>query len=286
MTTAGVLRVAAAQAESVSGDLTANVATAVRLVEQAAHNGARLVVLPELFLTGYDPHAWSRANCLTDLECPELKPLREATAHAGVITIASAALSEEGGPAPARSPAGAAATPGSAISLLLFDDRGDVRRVYDKQHPTDDEKPFFTPGRCGASLVVDGWELGLGICNDGCFPEHAGAAATDGATAYLCPSAYYAGSEHRRDLYYAARALDSGIYVVFADLTGRCGDFSFSGGSAVYDPEGRPVARLGQEPGIAYADLDPAEVERVRRMNPILRDRRDDLGARARIEVR
>ena len=49
----GTLRVAAAQAESVPGDLAANVATAVPLVEQAADRGARVVVLPELFLTGY-----------------------------------------------------------------------------------------------------------------------------------------------------------------------------------------------------------------------------------------
>jgi 5-aminopentanamidase len=271
MTAAGMLRVAAAQAESVSGDVEANVATAVGLVERAAHDGARLVVLPELFLTGYDPAAWSPASSLADLESPALKPLREATANTGAIAVVGAAL---------RSPAGAA-----AIALLVFDDRGGVRRVYDKQHLTDDEKPFFTPGRSGASLVVDGWELGLGICNDGCFPEHAVAAATDGATAYLCPSAYYVGSEHRRDLYYAARALDNGIYVVFSGLTGRCGGFAFNGGSALYDPEGRPVDRLGQGPGIAYADLDPAEVERVRRMNPILRDRRDDLGVRTRIEI-
>ena len=58
VTAPGVLRVAAAQAVSVSGDVDANVATAVALVAEAAGNGARLVVLPELFLTGYDPEAW------------------------------------------------------------------------------------------------------------------------------------------------------------------------------------------------------------------------------------
>ena len=112
---------------------------------------------------------------------------------------------------------------------------------------------------------------GSGVCFDGCFPQHAAAAAADGASAYLCPSAYYAGSEHRRDLYYAARALDNGIYVVFAGLTGRCGSRDFNGGSAVYDPEGRPLARVGAEhPAIAVAGLDAAEIDRVRAMNPIL----------------
>jgi len=56
--TAGVLRVAAAQAVAVPGDVAANVATAVELVTEAADRGARVVVLPELFLTGYDPSVW------------------------------------------------------------------------------------------------------------------------------------------------------------------------------------------------------------------------------------
>jgi predicted amidohydrolase len=265
------LRVAAAQAESVPGDAAANAATAAALVEAAADRGARVVVLPELFLTGYDPAAWTPANPL-ELEDPRLAPLREAAADRGSVVVAGAAVR--------RSP------DRFTLSLLVFDDTGAVSAPYDKQHMFADERAFFSPGDHGVTLVVDGWELGLGVCYDGCFPEHAGAAAADGAAAYLCPSAYYAGSEHRRDLYYAARALDNGIYVVFSGLTGRCGDRVFSGGSAVYDPEGRPVGRLGTEhPALVMADLDPAEVERVQQMNPIARDRLSTLGQRHRHTV-
>ncbi|MGZ4427962.1 MAG: carbon-nitrogen hydrolase family protein [Nocardioidaceae bacterium] len=263
----GLLRVAAAQAESRSGDLAANVATAVTLVQRAAEAGARVVVLPELFLTGYDPDAWSAETCTTP-EDARLGPLAQAAAAHGCVVVAGAAL------APDR------------LSLLVFDDRGGVHHAYDKQHLFDSERGFFTAGDHGATLEVDGWQLGLGICYDGCFPEHAAAAAADGATAYLCPSAYFVGSEHRRDLYYAARALDNGIYVVFAGLTGRCGAHAFNGGSAVYDPEGRPLGRVGDEaPAIVVADLDPAEVARVRELNPIGRDRVADLGRRARLRA-
>jgi len=262
------LRVAAAQAESTYGEVGANVKAAVDLVERAAQQAARVVVLPELFLTGYAPEAWSLDDCLDAPTDPRLQPLADAADRAGAVVVAGAAMRR--GPDQAT------------ISLLAFDAHGAVTQVYDKQHLTDEEKAVFTSGDGGASLVVDGWELGLGVCFDGCFPQHAAAAAADGASAYLCPSAYYVGSEHRRDLYYAARALDNGIYVVFAGLVGRCGAAEFNGGSAVYDPEGRPVARAGTEsPAVVVADLDQAEVERVQRMNPILRDRRD-LGERTR----
>jgi predicted amidohydrolase len=63
------------------------------------------------------------------------------------------------------------------------------------------------------------------------------------------------------------------MYVVMAGLTGTCGDLELSGGSAVYDPEGRALERLGDEsPGIVVADLDPEEVTRVRERHPMLHD--------------
>jgi predicted amidohydrolase len=262
---AAVLRVAAAQAESVAGDVGANVATAVSLVDAAADRGARVVVLPELFLTGYAEQAWTREQTVTP-DDPRLAPLVEAAAAGGVVVVVGAAVRRAAG---------------TTLSLLVVDDLGAVRTAYDKQHLFAAERAFFTPGGHGASIVVDGWELGLGVCYDGCFPEHAAAAAADGAVAYLCPSAYFTGSEHRRDLYYAARALDNGIYVVFAGLTGRCGDWEFNGGSAVYDPEGRALDRVGTEaPAVVVADLRRDEVQRVQELNPIGRDRLPGLGGR------
>ncbi len=269
-----LLRVAAAQGESVPGDVPANVATSVSLVGSAADRGARVAVLPELFLTGYAPELWSREHTIT-LDDPRLAPLRAAAADRGVVVVVGAAVR--------RRPDRLDATAPVTLSLLVVDDDGTVTAPYDKQHLFDSERGFFTPGDHGASIDVDGWELGLGICYDGCFPEHAAAAAGDGARGYLCPSAYYVGSEHRRDLYYAARALDNGIYVVFAGLTGRCGEHEFNGGSAVYDPEGRALGRVADEAmAVVVADLDGDEVARAQQQNPIGCDRLHTLGDRVR----
>jgi predicted amidohydrolase len=167
----------------------------------------------------------------------------------------------------------------------VVDADGAVTAAYDKQNLWGPyERALFQPGGRGAALELDGWRMGLGICYDGCFPEHGRAAALDGAQAYLCPSGYLAGSEHRRDVYYAARALDNTMYVVFANSVGPAGGLTFNGGAAVYDPEGRPTVR-GPDTGeaVVVATLDPDELERVRRAHTMLLDRPVDAGARRRV---
>jgi 5-aminopentanamidase len=263
------LRVAATQAASVPGDVDTNVATAVALVTGAAERGARVAVLPELFLTGYDESAWTHDIGLS-LDDDRLAPLSEVARSTSTVVVVGAAVRR--------------ALDESTISVLVIDDRGEISAPYDKQHLCGAERDFFAAGGHGATIVVDGWDLGLGICYDGCFPEHALSATAGGAAAYLIPAAYYTGGEHRRDVYYAARALDNGIYVVFAGLTGTCGSGSFCGGSAVYDPEGRPVVRVGTEsPGWVVADLDLDVVRRTQRDHPMAMDRLDSLGSRKRV---
>jgi predicted amidohydrolase len=262
------LRVAAGQAAAVPGDVAANVRTAVRLVQLAAGQEVRLLVLPEAFLTGYDFATFAGPiPSADDLDGAWLEPLRFA-AVAGACTVVVSTPLQRG---EAR-----------RLSSLVVGADGSVSAPYDKQHLDNPEREFFTPGGHGTSITVDGVELGLSICYDGCFPEHARAAADDGAVGYLSSAAYFPGGAHRRDLYYPARALENGMYVVFSGLTGRCGPNTFIGGSAVYDPEGRPVARLEDEEGIAVADLDPGVVAATRATHTMYHDHRSNLGPRVR----
>lgn len=262
------LRVAAGQAEAIAGDLRANVGTAARLAREAADAGARLLVLPEAFLTGYDAQVFAGPlPTLDDLTGPELDPLRVAAAERAVTVVVGAALRRNRV---------------RTLSSVVVRPDGGVVAPYDKQHPCGDENDHITAGDHGTSITVDGIELGLSICYDGCFPEHARAAAADGALGYLNSAAYFPGAGHRRDLYYAARAVENSFYVVLSALTGTCGASRLIGGSAVYDPEGRPLARLGEEEGLAVADLDPGLVTATRERHTMHHDHREALGSRVR----
>ncbi|MEV6811075.1 carbon-nitrogen hydrolase family protein [Micromonospora sp. NPDC051296] len=267
------LTVAVVQAEPVPGDVAGNAVTAARLARRAAELGARVVVLPELFLPAYHPPTLAADPAGTDVAADaagrvddsRLDPLRS-VASAGVAVVVGAAVRH---PEARR-----------CISALVVDGAGVIRVGYDKQQLWGGEGELFQPGLRGATLLVDDWRLGLGICYDGCFPEHGRAAADDGAHGYLCPSGYLVGSEHRRDLYYAARALDNTMYVAFANSVGGTDPWRFNGGAAIYDPQGRPLARgadAGEE--VLVAVLDPAALAATRAAHSMLRDRLPRQGA-------
>jgi predicted amidohydrolase len=268
------LTIAAAQAESVAGDVARNAETAADLVREGAAAGARVVVLPELFLPGYDMATLAAdpdgCDVVDPMDDPRLEPIRSACAATGTVGIVGASV---------RS--GSRRT----IGVLVVDGDGGMRHAYDKQHLLSTEAEIFEPGRDRAILTVDGWPLGLAVCYDGCFPEHARSLADDDALVYVAPAAYVVGSEHRRDVYYAARALDNGCYVVFADLTGPCGAGSFSGGSAIYDPEGQPLVRAGVGREVVTATLDADRLEQVRRDHGMGGDHRESLGPVRRLAV-
>ena len=199
------LRIAAAQASPAPGDLTANVATAAELVRRAQ---ARVVVLPEKFLSGYEPdliRADPARYAVTEQD-PRLGPIAQACRDTGTVAVVGAATRAEDD---------------LFISALVFGPSGDVLTRYDKQFLFGSERTLFQPGTAGRTLDVDGWRLGLGICYDCGFAEHARAAASDGAHAYLVGALFSVGNGfHESRTWLPARALDNTVYVLLANHVG------------------------------------------------------------------
>ena len=269
------MTVAAIQAEPTPGDVAGNAKTAARLVAAATDGGARIAVLPELFLPAYHPPTLAAdfstdvaADAGRNVDDTRLQPLRDVARDRAVVIVVGAAV---------RHPDGR-----RTCSSLVVDRSGAVQVGYDKQQLWGpDENALFSAGSDGATVTIDGWRFGLGICYDGCFPEHGRAAAIAGADGYLIPSGYVVGSEHRRDVYYAARALDNTMYVVFANNVGGEAPFEFNGGAAIYDPEGRPLQKAPDAGEcVIVAELFRHAIMSTRADHSMLADRRADLGGR------
>lgn len=261
------LRVAAVQAEAVPAAVESNIAKAAQLTESAASEGAELVVFPEAFATGYDEDAFASSTpTLTDLSW--LSTLQNAVDSSGVVVVLNTALDH--------------GDRKTLTDLVLAPHRAPWV-AYDKQHLHLPERTTFTPGDGGASFTLSGFEVALSVCYDANFPEHAAAAAADGATVYLNSGAYFPGGAHRRDLHYASRALDNGMYVVLSALVGSPSDFI--GGSAIFDPLGRRIAHVPTTEGLAITDLDLDLVATVREDQRMWLDRRHSFGTRARASL-
>ncbi|SIM51282.1 carbon-nitrogen hydrolase family protein [Micromonospora cremea] len=260
----GPLTVAAGQATCTALDIPANVAIAADLVRRAADQGADLLVLPELFLTGYelpeitaDPETYTLNS--TD---PRLDPLAAVCHETRTAVVAGA---------PTRNPESGRLH----ISALVLGLDGRFAAHYDKQHTTPSERAAgFSPGTSGCTLTLDGWRLGLGICWDSGFPEHARAAALDGCHAYLVGAMFGRGSgAHQRATVFPARALDNTSYVLLANHSGPSGPYHGCGQSAVWNPDGTLLVDAGTaDPGLATARLDPQVLARCRAEEPVLVD--------------
>ena len=259
------LRIGAAQFDAVAGNIAANAAAHERLIDEAGADGVEVLVFPELSLPGYATNVLNQApeRCVVDPGGPELKPIRDACLRNGIVAVVGGALRN------AR---------GLGLSAIVVDRQGQICATYDKQNLDLPERDWFVPGTSGCMIEVDGWRLALGICYDSSFPEHGRALALEGADAYLVSAAFPRGeSDHRRSIYFPARALENTFYVAFANFVGAHDGLECRGRSAVHGPDGHLLADAGpDQPGIAVAELDPERLRRTRETLRMLHDRPEE----------
>lgn len=218
------MRIAAAQPLTRSHDVEGNAARHADAVRAAA---ARVVVFPEMSLTGYELTA-----APLEPDDPRLAPLRAACAETGTLALAGAPV------------------PGPHIGVLAVDAEG-VRVAYRKMFLGGAEPRHMRPGREPAVLDVDGWRLGLAVCKDTGTPEHAAATVALGADAYLAGVLESAGDAAVPDERARRTAATHRVWVVTASFAGSTGGgyARAAGGSGIWSPAGEPVIRAGADAG-------------------------------------
>ena len=169
----------------------------------------------------------------------------------------------------------------AANRSFLIDRRGDIVARYDKIHMFDvdlkggesyRESRSYRPGELGVVTDLPWGRLGMTICYDLRFPALYRALAEAGAMYLAIPSAFtrQTGEAHWHVLM-RARAVENGSFVFAAAQGGdhENGRATY-GHSLVVDPWGRVIAEGGTEPGVIFADIDPAEVATARSRIPSL----------------
>lgn len=265
-------RVALFQDAGTPLDPAANLDRLASAARTAAARGARLLVAPEMHLTGYavGPEAVER------LAEPADGPSAE---RAAAIARATGVALAYGYPERAE---------GGVYNAALLIDRDGRRLGHRKAHLFGDlDRGMFAPGpgpkpgsETSPLLDLDGLRLGLLICYDVEFSEAARALALAGADLLVVPTALMEPHEAVARLVVPARAFENGLFVAYANRCGREGDLAYIGQSCVIGPDGADITRAGRDPALVLADLDPAALRAARAANPYLEDRRPDLYGR------
>ncbi|MFE7135053.1 carbon-nitrogen hydrolase family protein [Streptomyces sp. NPDC057638] len=236
------MKIAAAQFDSVPGDVEGNVRAIATAVHTAAGQGARLVLFAELAVTGYGMELVARRpDLVLAVDDARLDPVREACRATGTVAVVNAVALREDGRA--------------AISSLVLGPDGKQLARYDKRHLHGVERELFAAGERDGRFTVDGVRCALTVCYDNRFPEIAERAREDGCRLYLASSVLEEGNDSF-DAVYPERARRNGMYVAMANQCGPSDLGPCPGRSGVWGPDGTPLASAGSAaPGLAVAEL-------------------------------
>ena len=245
-----------------------NLDAATRLIEQAKNGGADYVLTPEMTNIMDIRRERMLASVVPEENDASLARLRELARSLSIwLHVGSLAIKVSPDRAANRS--------------FLIDPAGEIVARYDKIHMFDvdltggesyRESRSYRPGEMAVVSDLPWGRLGLTICYDLRFPALYRALAESGASFLAIPSAFtrQTGEAHWHVLM-RARAIENGSFVFAAAQGGlhEHGRETF-GHSLVVDPWGRVIAEGGTEPGVIFADVDPAEVSAARSRVPSL----------------
>lgn len=228
-------------------------------VRNAAAQGARVVILPEMWNTGYSLQQLS--STADDSGQPSLRLLQSLASELKVHIIGGSVASRQ--------------EEGFFNHAMVVNDQGRLICQYDKVHlfRLMDEHKYIQPGRSVEPFVMGDVNWGLIICYDLRFPELARKLAVAGAEVLVVPAQWPKARLHHWRSLLIARAIENQQYVLGINRVGSDAKNQFGGHSMVIDPLGEIIAEAGEEEEIIFVSLDFEQVKQVRQSIPVFQDR-------------
>ncbi|MHC5130354.1 carbon-nitrogen hydrolase family protein [Pseudomonas glycinis] len=257
------MRVAVYQCPPLPLDPAANLQRLHQVAMEA--KGADLLVLPEMFMTGYNIGA-EAVSTLAEVYNGEWAQQIGRIAKAAGLAIVYGY--------PERTADGQIYN-----AVQLIDAHGERLCNYRKSHLFGDlDRSMFSPGDSDLPVVeLNGWKLGFLICYDLEFPENARRLALAGAELIVVPTANMIPFDFVADVTVRARAFENQCYVAYANYCGHEGDIQYCGQSSVAAPDGSRIALAGLDEALIVGELDRQLMNDSRQANRYLSDRRPEL---------
>lgn len=259
-----MLSVSLAQLESIAGDPSANLNSARKAIMDAP---GQVVVLPELFDTGYD------LDLIPGIDMSAVKKYRETLCALSSQTgksIVSGCLA-----------GGASKLRNQAVVFQGGDKIGCYTKLHLCQTPPVDEDAYFEAGDDLLVVDIHGWRIGLAICYDLRFAALFQAYRRSNVDAIILISAWPVERGLHWDTLLRARAIESQCFVLACGLVGKVSASTFYGSSLAFDPWGNQIASCDAFlPQLVNVTLNKSKIDRYRRMHPLIRHERTELYAK------
>jgi len=244
------------------GDVEANVRRATDWIAKAAEQGSDMILLPELWASGYDLENWSRyASSISEGVFADLADL----AHKYRIVIGGSLLESRNGKA--------------YNTFVLHGKDGRTLGVYRKIHRFRllEEEKWLGAGDELVLAETPWGQVGMATCYDLRFPEMFQPYAAAGARLTLIVAEW----PERRVAHWTkllqARAIENQMFFAGVNKVGVSQGVQLGGCSAIVDPWGVPMAEGGKDESLVTVLIDLTEADKARRHIPVFRDRRPDV---------
>jgi len=256
-----VARIAITQIECAVGNVDANVAKACGMIADAASQGADLVLLPEVFTTGFVLP--EQPELAEPIPGPTTDRLAKSAADGGIWVVAGMV---ERGPE----------TEDLHNAAVVIGPNGDLVTRYRKVYLYLGERDTMVPGRDACLVDLGFAKAGVTICYDYIFPHYIHGLVERGAELLLHPTAWVMTDDcaewhYPADAYRSqcvTRALENSVFLASSNHCGVCDANGYTRGvgqSAVIAPWGEVLAEIPDGEGVAVADVDFSMTEGWRR---------------------
>lgn len=256
-------RIALAQLSCEEGNKEYNLVKIEQAIEEAYSQKADLLVLPEMFLTGFLPKS----------RLIELSESRQGESMKRIQTKL------------AKYPMHLVYTFPEFVSedivyntSCLIHLNGTPIEYYRKVHLFDDERYCVNRSNEWIDVKIDNVRIGILTCYDLEFPEAARVLALKGIDLLVAPSANMSPYEHRHRIFITSRALENHIFVAYCNRVGLNSRYEYHGQSAVISPNGDVLLDIGNDQeAVKVVEINISDVEKSKSVFNYIKERRPEL---------
>lgn len=255
-------KIACIQSDVILGDSNTNAKSMFTKIKEAAKQNADIIVLPELWTTGYcleeiTNHTGEQEGIISELQL--LAKSENVTLISGSFPIAKEY--------------------GVTNTLVVINNQGEISKTYDKVHLFQlmNEHHYLQSGESDGMFTIGEVQAAGFVCYDLRFPEWIQTHAVNGAKILFFVAEWPIQRLAHWETLLRARAIENQCYVVACNRVGSDLANTFGGNSMIIDPWGEVVVQGSKNEEIVYCEIDLSKVDEIRNTIPIFDDRKEKI---------